>query len=240
MSNKQTPETGSISWTDLTVGNAEDVRDFYSKKAMKISPKSSLLFSVIIIALAFSAFFASASSVFPQLNALHKKARVLIVYYSVTGNTEKMARGVAEGARNVAGIEVSLKKVEEVIPADIEAADGMVLGSPVYYANMAAPMKKFIDDWYSREITMFDKVGGAFATGGGLTAGRETTINSLLLAMLNNGMIVVGPLYESWGTFGSSARTAPPDEGVNEEELDDARRLGERVARVTLKIKQAS
>lgn len=171
------------------------------------------------------------------LQAQEKKARVLIVYYSATGNTEKMANGVAEGAKRVAGAEVVLKKVEEASKADLEACDALILGSPVYYANMAAPMKQFIDNWHSQKIVLFDKVGGAFATGGGITAGRETTINSLLLAMLNNGMIVAGPLYESWGTFGASARTAPPDEGVNEEELQDARRLGERLAQIALKFK---
>ena len=175
-----------------------------------------------------------------KLFAQDKKARVLVVYFSATGNTEKMARGVAEGAQKVAGVDVLVRTVESVTKEEVEDAEGLILGSPVYYANMAAPMKQFIDNWFSQKIVLFDKVGGAFATGGGLTAGRETTVNSLLLAMLNNGMIVVGPLYESWGTFGSSARTAPPDEGVNEEEMDDARRLGERVARVAMKMKGTS
>lgn len=204
---------------------------------MKSLSKTPLLYLILLFALAVGALVIVDSSILQQLNAQEKKARVLIVYYSVTGNTEKMAYGAAEGAKSVSGIEVILKKVEEVTREEVETADGLIIGSPVYYANMAAPVKKFIDDWFEQKIILFDKVGGAFATGGGLTAGRETTINSILLAMLNNGMIVVGPLYESWGTFGSSARTAPPDEGVNEEEWDDARRLGERVARVTLKFK---
>lgn len=164
------------------------------------------------------------------------KPTVLIVYYSLSGNTETMARGVAAGAEAVAGVEVVLKTVDQVTREDLEKADGIIIGSPTYYANMAAPVKQLIDDWYFQKITLFDKVGGAFATGGGRTAGRETVVNSLLLAMLNNGMIVVGPLYESWGTFGSSAITAPPDEGVGEDELDDARRLGKRVAEVVLKV----
>jgi NAD(P)H dehydrogenase (quinone) len=173
------------------------------------------------------------------LFAQDKNVNVLIVYYSQSGNTEKMAEGVAEGAKKVEGVEVILKKVAEVTAEDVKAADGIIIGSPVYYANMAAPVKQFIDSWFDREITLFDKVGGAFATGGGRTAGREMVIASLLLAMLNNGMIVAGPLYESWGTFGASAITAAPgDEGVSESELDDARRLGERVARIALKIKE--
>lgn len=172
-----------------------------------------------------------------SLLAQTKKGRVLIVYYSATGNTERMARAVAEGAGKVDGVEVLLKTVAEVTQADVESADGLIIGSPVYYANMAAPVKQFIDNWYAQNLNLFDKVGGAFATGGGLTAGRETTINSLLLAMLNNGMIVAGPLYEGWGTFGASAVTDAPDPGISEYELDDARRLGERVARLALKLK---
>lgn len=164
------------------------------------------------------------------------KPTVLIVYYSLSGNTEAMARGVAAGAEAVAGVEVVLKTVAEVSREDLETAEGIIIGSPTYYANMAAPVKQFIDDWYFQKMVLFDKVGGAFATGGGRTAGRETVVNSLLLAMLNNGMIVVGPLYESWGTFGASAITAPPDEGVSGDELDDARRLGKRVAEVVLRV----
>lgn len=167
-----------------------------------------------------------------------EKPTVLIVYYSLSGNTEAMARGVAAGAEAVGGVEVVLKTVADVTREDVETAEGIIIGSPTYYANMAAPVKKFIDDWYFQKIILFDKIGGAFATGGGRTAGRETVVNSLLLAMLNNGMIVVGPLYESWGTFGSSAITAPPDEGVGEDELDDARRLGRRVAEVVLRMRR--
>ena len=175
----------------------------------------------------------TATSVMPPGSS---KPTVLIVYYSLSGNTEAMARGVAAGAETVAGVEVVLKTVDKVTSADLEKAEGIIIGSPTYYANMAAPVKQMIDDWYFQKITLFDKIGGAFATGGGRTAGRETVVNSLLLAMLNNGMIVVGPLYESWGTFGSSAMTAPPDEGVDENELDDARRLGKRVAEVVLRM----
>lgn len=167
-------------------------------------------------------------------------ARIIVIYYSLSGNTEKMAAGVVEGVKTVAGVEAILKKVEEVTKEDFISADGIVIGSPTYYANMATPVKQLIDDWYFQNITLFDKVGGAFATGGGRTAGRELVVNAILMAMLNNGMIVVGPLYDNWGTFGASAITAPPDEGVNNFELDDAKRLGKRVAEVALKIKKGS
>ncbi len=193
--------------------------------------------TISFFVLAGLALFLGAEDGAGGLVAQTKKTRVLIVYFSATGNTEKMARAVAEGVGKVEGVETLLKTVAEVARADVESADGLIIGSPVYYANMAAPVKQFIDDWYAQNLNLFDKVGGAFATGGGLTAGRETTINSLLLAMLNNGMIVAGPLYESWGTFGASAVTDAPDPGISEHELDDARRLGERVARLALKLK---
>lgn len=199
----------------------------------------SRMFTITIssFVLAGLALFSGLQDTGGSLPAQTKRTRVLIVYYSATGNTEKMARAVAEGAGKVEGVETLLKTVAEVSRADLESAEGLIIGSPVYYANMAAPVKQFIDDWYAQQLNLFDKVGGAFATGGGLTAGRETTINSLLLAMLNNGMIVAGPLYESWGTFGASAVTDAPDPGISEYELDDARRLGERVARLALKLK---
>lgn len=176
----------------------------------------------------------------PNAHGQAEPPQLLIVYYSQSGNTEKMAKGVEEGAQKVDSVAVILKKVSDVTKADVESAAGLIIGSPTYYANVATPIKQFIDDWYAQEVVLFDKIGGAFATGGGRTAGRETVITSLLLAMLNNGMIVAGPLYESWGTFGASAITAPPDEGVSEDELEDARKLGERIAMLVRQMQQNS
>lgn len=92
--------------------------------------------------------FMTASGIVPGdfLFAQQKKARVLIVYFSATGNTEKMARGVAEGAQKIIGVEVFVRTVGSVTKEEVERADGLILGSPVYYANMAAPMKQFIDN----------------------------------------------------------------------------------------------
>ena len=86
-----------------------------------------------------------------------------------------------------------------------------------------------------------EKIGGAFATGGGQTGGKEHVIISLLLAMLNNGMIVVGPVYEQgdvrFGAFGASAVKGPAGKTISEFELGDARLLGERVAIVVKQLK---
>jgi NAD(P)H dehydrogenase (quinone) len=172
--------------------------------------------------------------------------RVLVVYHSRHGNTEKMAIAVAEGARRVPGIEVTVKRVQETTKADLQTADGLVLGSPTYFAGVAGEMKVIMDDWnWKWKVDFTDKVGGAFATGGGQTGGKEQTVVSLLLFMLNNRMVVAGPLYQDaegddiWGEFGATAMTGPLDPGVGQGELDGARRLGERVARLAKKMGKA-
>ena len=174
------------------------------------------------------------------LEAQKKGVKVLIVYYSGTGNTEKMAMAVAEGAKKDSEGVVATKKVNEVTKEDLLDADGMILGSPTYYANMAGPMKTFIDDWaFKYSIYLRDKIGGAFATGGGITGGKEHVVSSLLLAMLNNGMIIVGPVYDEgkYGAFGASALTGDRKKEISEDEFGDARLLGERVAAVAKQFK---
>ncbi len=168
---------------------------------------------------------------------------VLVAYHSLRGNTEKMAQGVVEGARRVQGVKVVLKKVEDVTKEDLIAADGIILGCPTYYANIPGKMKAIIDDWsWKMKVDFTDKVGGAFATGGGQAGGKEHVIVSLLLYMVNLRMVVAGPLYEDeegddkWAEMGSAAMTGPIDPGVGEAELDAARRLGDRIARLALKL----
>ena len=172
--------------------------------------------------------------------------RVLVAYHSLTGNTEQMAKAVAEGAKRVPGVSALLEKVDEVSPKDLEGADGIVLGCPTYYANIPGKMKAVIDDWsWKMKVDFTDKVGGAFATGGGQVGGKEHVVTSLLMFMLSNRMIVAGPLYRNektgslWGEPGAAAMTGPLDPGVSEGELDSARRLGERVAHITVKLKRA-
>jgi len=173
--------------------------------------------------------------------------RVLVVYHSRRGNTEKMAVAVAEGARRVDGVAVTVKRVQEVTKEDLQSADGLALGSPTYFAGIAGEMKVIMDDWnWKWKVDFTDKVGGAFATGGGQTGGKEQTVVSLLLFMLNNRMLVAGPLYQDetgediWGEMGSSAMTGPLDPGVGEGEVDAARRLGDRVARLAKKLNAGS
>ena len=161
---------------------------------------------------------------------------VLVVYYSLTGNTEKMARAVADGVRLVPQAAAVTKRAGEVSSDDLKNADGLVLGSPTYWGNMAAPMKAFIDDWWLKyKVPLTDKVGGAFASGGGETGGKENVIYSLNLAMMNGGMIIIGPLEAGFGQSGVSAL-----DPVNDKALKECRDLGQRVASVAQRLKTAS
>jgi len=170
---------------------------------------------------------------------------VLIAYDSLTGNTKRMAQAVAEGVNRVPGAVAAVKRVREVTKEDLEAADAIVLGCPAYYANIPGRMKTVIDDWSWRmKVDLTDKVGGAFATGGGQMGGKEHVVISLLLFMINNRMIVAGPLYQDedgqdiWAETGAGAMTGPIDPGIGPKEFDSANRLGERVARLALKLEE--
>ena len=174
------------------------------------------------------------------ISTAQQNVNILIVYYSVTGNTQQMANGVVEGVQRDSNATATLKKVDEVTNDDLAAADGIVLGSPTYYGAIAGPMKDFIDTpWY-----LGDKVGGAFSTGAMKTGGKEHVVVSLLLALMMKGVVIVGPTYDfgtfSSGAFGATAMTGPPDDGVSESELDDARALGERVAKIAERLKSTT
>ena len=166
---------------------------------------------------------------------------VLVVYHSASGNTEKMAQGVAEGAKGVAGTKVVLKRVGEVATDDLLSSDAVIVGSPVYFGNMSGEVKTFFDNWLLkfgvfRDLKMRNKVGGAFTTGGAISNGKEVTMLAILEAMLVNQMIVVS----GGGAFGASATTGPDSPGIDEKELVAARDLGKRVAEVAAVIKSGS
>lgn len=95
---------------------------------------------------------------------------VLVTYHSGTGNTEKMAQGVVEGAKGVSGTSVVLKRVADVAGNDLLSSDAFIVGSPVYFGNMSGEVKMFFDNW-TLKFQLFqgrkmrNKVGAVFATG---------------------------------------------------------------------------
>src|SRR5215210_6626536 len=123
-------------------------------------------------------------------------ASVLITYHSVSGNTEKMAQGVAEGAKGVAGTNVVLKKVGDVTTEDLLSADAVIVGSPVYFGNMSGEVKTFFDNWLLKfgvfpDFKMRNKIGAAFTTGGSISNGKELTMLAIHHAMLVYQMLIM-------------------------------------------------
>ena len=155
-------------------------------------------------------------------------AKVLIVYDTRSGHTETMALAVAKGAEK-AGAEVTVKKADQTKPEDMLEADGIIIGSPVYFGTMTTKLKQLVDDSVKVFHKLEGKVGGAFASSGGLASGGETTIMSIIEAMLIHGMIVQG---KSEGMhYGVSVKGEP-----NPEDLTECETLGNRVATLALKL----
>lgn len=132
------------------------------------------------------------------------KSTILITYYSNSGNTEELAKSVYAGAIEDNLVHVVMKPVAETTTQDVLAADAIILGSPVYNANPAPEVLKFIQGWPFEKTPLQDKIGAVFVTAGGISSGEELVQNALQNAMLIFGMVVVGG--GEWTTpFGASA-----------------------------------
>lgn len=140
-------------------------------------------------------------------------AKVLVVYYSRTGNTEKMARLITEHLK-IHGNEVIRKKAQDTKPDDLKNVDGIIIGSPTYYGSMAAEVKKLLDDSVSLHGRLDGKVGAAFSTAANTAGGNETTVLSILNAMLIHGFIIQGdPRGSHYGPVGINS---PDDRATGE------------------------
>lgn len=170
---------------------------------------------------------------------LSAQPTVLISYYSKTGNTKQMAEAVARGAAKVEGITVVLKTVEETTTEDLLNAGAIIVGSPVYNANVAPQVQEFITSWPFEDAPLKDKLGAAFVTAGGISAGEEVTLLNILQSMMIFGMIVMGG--DDWtAPFGASGiRGEPPfteEEPLQDNFLLKGEKLGERVAGILLRM----
>jgi len=150
--------------------------------------------------------------------------KVLIIYYSRSGNTEAMAKLVAEGVQSE-GIEVECKKVADTKLDELLSADGIIIGSPTYYGTMASEIKKLLDDSVRYHGKLDGKVGAAFSSAGGIGGGNETTVLDILKALMIHGMIVQGdPRGDHYGPVA----VGKPDARSSEE----CKRRGARVAKL--------
>ena len=143
-------------------------------------------------------------------------SEVLVLYYSRNGKTAQLARLVARGVEEIAGMTARLRSVPPVAPvtevsappepddgapyatiADLRECAGLVLGSPTRFGNMAAPLKFFLDttaaDWVSG--TLAGKPAGVFTSTSTQHGGQETTLVSMMLPLLHHGMLIVGIPY---------------------------------------------
>ena len=155
-------------------------------------------------------------------------AKVLVIYYSRSGTTEKMAKIIADNIHKE-GIEAEAKKVSEVKVDDLLKYDGIVIGSPTYYGTMSAEIKKLIDESVRFHGKLEGKVGGAFSSSANVAGGNETTILDILNALLIHGFIIAGdPKGDHYGPVAVGS----VDERANKECV----RFGQRFARLVKKI----
>ena len=153
---------------------------------------------------------------------------VLIIYFSKTGNTEKMAHCVAEGV-SIEGVEPVLKTVGAASVDELLKADGVIFGSPTYFGTMAAEIKLFLDESVKHFGKLNGKIGAGFSSSALLGGGNETTVLDILKALLIHGMIIQGTTED--GHYGPVALGAP-----DESSREACKKLGQRVARLVKKL----
>ena len=154
--------------------------------------------------------------------------KILVVYYSRTGNTKKMAEAISEGI-NKEGAEAVLKDVKDVEPAELLKYEGIIVGSPTYYGTMAAAIKELFDKSVDFHGSLDGKIGAAFASSANVAGGNETTILDILNAMLIHGMVIQGD--PKGDHYGPVAIGTPDNRSIAE-----CMRLGSRIAKLAKKL----
>ena len=164
-------------------------------------------------------------------------AHVLILVDSRGGLTEQLAQAIRAGAGSVAGVDVRLRRIHESEPAELLQMDALILGSP-NWSGMTGKLKEWFDYsgdlWESGELA--GKVGAVFTAGYSRSAGIEATLLQLLHLILAHGMIVVGLPWSERMRVAGSYYGATAHGKVTDDDLAQARALGERVATTTLAL----
>lgn len=119
-------------------------------------------------------------------------AKILVFYYSRTGNTEKMANLIAQGMRLAEGAQVDVKRVPGIKASEWLQYDALVAGVPVYYGMVPADIKQLFDESVEFHGQLQGKLGGAFASSANVGGGNETAILDILHGWLIHGMLVFG------------------------------------------------
>ncbi len=192
---------------------------------------------------------------------------ILILYYSHKGATAEMANHIARGVAEITGIEARVRTVPRVSPVSEAVEDniptagppyasldelrncaGLILGSPTRFGNMAAPLKYFLDGTSSLWLSgmLAGKPAAAFSSTTSLHGGQETTLLSMMLPLLHQGMVIVGLPYtetdlittQSGGTPYGPTHYAGADSNkpLTEEEKRLCKALGRRVADIAKRL----
>jgi len=193
--------------------------------------------------------------------------KILILYYSRNGTTAQMANYIAHGVESVEGAEAVLRTVPDISPAcektiasipangaiyatidDLKNCDGLALGSPTHFGNMAAPLKYFIDNtteiWFSGALV--GKPAGVFTSTGSMHGGQESTLLTMLLPLMHHGMLLLGLPYTTnalretttGGTPYGPSHVSMDHAELSNDEKSLCRTLGSRLAKTARLLKQ--
>ena len=193
--------------------------------------------------------------------------KILVLYFSRNGATAEMANQIARGVEAVQGAEAVLRTVPDIssvcekvadnIPSqgaiyatleDLKACDGLAIGSPTHFGNMAAPLKYFIDSttetWFSGSL--IGKPAGTFTSTGSMHGGQETTLLSMMLPLMHHGMLLLGLPYTetalrettSGGTPYGPSHLSLDEPGLTEHEKKLCQALGTRLANTAILLKK--
>ena len=192
---------------------------------------------------------------------------ILVLYYSNNGATESLARQVCTGVdsienavavlRTVPSVSTVCESTEKLIPSngppyvnkkDLANCSGLIMGSPTYFGNMAAPLKYFLDSTSSEWLSgvLAGKPAGFFTSSSSSHGGQESTLLSMAIPLLHHGMIIVGIPYtlkeisttkSGGGPYGASHITWNRDnEELTNEEKKVAQVIGKRVTQIAKKL----
>jgi len=193
---------------------------------------------------------------------------ILVLYYSRYGSVKQMAQHIARGVESISGVEARIRTVPSISPNtektepsipdsgapyvtldDLKECDGLALGSPTRFGNMAAPMKYFLDTtsslWLSGDLV--NKPACVFSSTGSLHGGQETTLLSMMLPLFHLGFVLTGIPYtepdlnttRSGGTPYGASHFAGIDgkNAVSDEEQRLCFALGKRLAELSKKLR---
>src|SRR5262245_25342981 len=164
-------------------------------------------------------------------------ARILLLFDSRGGLTEHLAEAIADGVRSVDGVTLSYRRIDEASPRELPECDALIVGSP-NWSGMTGKLKEWFDYsgdlWESGELA--GKPAAAFTAGWSRSGGIEATLLQLIHLLLSHGMVLVGlPWSETMRRSGSYyGATAHGD--VTDEDRAQARALGRRVAKITVRL----